>query len=141
MLTLATRPVHVFLQTGSEMYFNPNQCFSTAQFILNPKQECVLITNLMASDVQLNTDDLQAPLQFDHLSRFLMCYKIIVKEPGMALIVGEKTPLSLLLKTRCISAAPFCVTRYQWVKLNAMQNTKKKTSDEPPAQAAKKRCL
>ena len=134
-----TRAVHVFL-TESGDNFNSSQCFNNSQFILNPNQECLLITNLMAISVKLDTENMQAPLQFDHSSQLRLCYSISIKHPGMALIVGEKTPLSLLLKTGCVAAHPFCVTRDDWFKLFSQQDTypKKRTSDTVAPPAAKK---
>jgi hypothetical protein len=141
----AAAAVYVFLETGSRLNFNPNQCFNTAQFILNSNQECTLITNLMASNVLTHSNNPETPLVFDDpYNQVRMCYKIRVKHPGMAVTVGEKTPLTLLLNAGCLSATPFCVTRNEWFKLYSQQDifSKNKTSVDPPAHtAAKKRCF
>ena len=140
-----TRVVRVFLETGGDN-FNPNRCLSGTQFILNPNQQCVVITNMMAFSVKLNMEDLQAPLEFEPLSsQRRMCYNITIKQPGMALIVGEKTPLTLLLNSGCIFAEPFCATHDQWFELYSQQDLypQKRAASQPTVDspAAKKVCL
>jgi len=78
--------------------FDTTQCFSRKEFTVLPKQKCVLITNLEASSAKLNNningDD---PLSFDRSKKYKLCYSIKVIKPDMAVTVGEKTPLSLLI--------------------------------------------
>jgi hypothetical protein len=136
--------IHLFLEKGSEQSFNPTQCLSRKQFTVLPNQTCVLITNLEAPSVKINKND-EATLNFDQSNKFRLCYSIEVKQSGMALIVGEKTPLTLLLNSGCIKAAPYCVSTHKWFELYFQQcpsPEKRKTDDEksPASPAAKKNC-
>jgi hypothetical protein len=141
LMSPSTRSYHMFLATGSEDNLNPSLCLNYAQFTIYPQQQYILLANLMAPTVKVIADDVHAPLEFDHQNQLRMCYSITLKQPGMALIVGEKVPLTLLLKTGCINAAPFCLTRDQWFQLLARQNTypKKRTAETVDA-PSKKRC-
>lgn len=141
----SNRPVHVFLETGSENNFDLSQCSNYAQFTMNSSQGCVLITNLTALNMTLDINDLQTPLQFDMLNPLRLCYSIRVNQPGVALIVREKVPLTMLLNSGCISATPFCVTLDAWFKLFAEQdvcpgNKKRPHTMDSPSNAAKKKC-
>jgi hypothetical protein len=60
----------------------------------------------VAPRVKVNEDAL---LEFEQ-GGYRLCYKISMKKPGMALIVGEKTPLTLLLNSGCINADPFTLS-------------------------------
>ena len=135
--------IHLFIEKGSEQSFNPTRCLSRKQFTVLPNQMCVLITNLEAPSVKIKKND-EAPLNFDPSNKFRLCYSIEVKQPGMALIVGEKTPLTLLLNSGCIKASPCCVSTQKWFELYSQQQCpspeKRKTDDEksPESPAAKK---
>jgi len=102
--------------------FDTTQCFSRKEFTLLPKQKCVLITNLEASSAKLNNningDD---PLSFDRSKKYKLCYSIKVIKPDMAVTVGEKTPLSLLINSGCITAVQCCVPSQEWFELYFMQ--------------------
>jgi hypothetical protein len=139
-----TRSVHVFLEAGGPRdSLNPNQCLSCTQFILMPNQECLVITNMMASSVTLDLLDLQAPLQFVPQNSLRLCYRLVLKQPGMAMIVGEKTPLTLLINSGCVTVNSFCATPDQWFKLFDHQNLypKKRTAEPSGSTEAKKVCL
>jgi hypothetical protein len=88
---------------AAEGGFNPSQCLSRTLFTVRPNQKYVLVTNLVAPPVILNKD---APLEFDD-RKYRLCYRISMKEKGMALIVEEKTSLTLLLNSGCIIVEPF----------------------------------
>ncbi len=106
----------------SKQSFDTTQCFSRKEFTLLPKQKCVLITNLEASSAKLNNningDD---PLSFDRSKKYKLCYSIKVIKPDMAVTVGEKTPLSLLINSGCITAVQCCVPSQEWFELYFMQ--------------------
>lgn len=142
LMNPSTRSYHMFLTTGSaEENLDPNQCLNYDQFIIYPKQQYVILANLVAPTVKVMVDDMHAPLEFDHQNQLRMGYRITLKQPGMALIVGEKAPLSLLLKTGCISAAPFCLTRDQFFQLLARHDIyPKKRMAETVDAPSKKRC-
>jgi hypothetical protein len=126
--------IQMFIEKGSEQSFNPTQCLSSKQFTVNPNQTCVLITNLEAPSVKINKND-EAPLKFSQSNKFRLCYSIEVKQPGMALIVEEKTPLTLLLNSGCINAAPYCVSTHQWFELYYQQCPNKREIVEKPAES------
>jgi len=94
---------HGFL-VAEESDFNPSKCLSYSQFIVNPNKTYALTTNLRAPSVILNGD---ATFEFDDEKQYRLCYKITLKEKAMALVVGEETPLTLLLNSGCINAKPF----------------------------------
>jgi hypothetical protein len=89
---------------AEESDFNPSKCLSYRQFVVNPNKTYALITNLRAHPVILKEGD--APFEFDE-KQYRLCYKISMKEKGMALTVGERVSLTLLLNSGCINAKPF----------------------------------
>ena len=89
---------------AEESAFNPSKCLSYRQFVVNPNKTYALITNLRAHPVILKEGD--APFEFDE-KQYRLCYKISMKEKGMALTVGERVSLTLLLNSGCINAKPF----------------------------------
>ena len=95
---------HGFL-VAEESDFNPSKCLSYSQFIVNPNKTYALTTNLRAPSVILTKGD--ATFEFDDEKQYRLCYKITLKEKAMALVVGEETPLTLLLNSGCINAKPF----------------------------------
>jgi hypothetical protein len=104
-LTTTELPVHGFLVPGGD--FDPSRCLSYKEFTVNPNQKYLLFTSLVAPTVKVNGDD---SLEFEQ-GGYRLCYKISMKKPGTALIVGEKTPLTLLLSSGCINAASFTLYR------------------------------
>jgi hypothetical protein len=124
--------VHTFLKESG----GDGQCFNDTQFVLKSHQQWVLITNLTALSVKLDPENMQAPLQFDMTDPLRLCYNVSIKQPGIALIVGEKTSLTLLLKTGCIEAHPFCLPPSQWIKLIVAQQCPKKRTSAAAAAAA-----
>ena len=61
-----------------------------------------MFTNLVAPTVKVNGTD---PLEFEE-SEYRLCYRISMKQPDMAMNVGEKTPLTLLLNLGSLNVSP-----------------------------------
>jgi hypothetical protein len=66
-----------------------------------------MFTNLVAPTVKVNGTD---PLEFEE-SEYRLCYRISMKQPDMAMNVGEKTPLTLLLNLGSLNVSPAIVAR------------------------------
>jgi hypothetical protein len=107
--------IHGFANTESFVFgflvpaddFDPNRCLSFKKFTVKPNQKYVLFTNLVAPTVKVNGTD---PLEFEK-SEYRLCYRISMKQPDMAMHVGEKTPLTLLLNSDCLNVSPVILAR------------------------------
>ena len=66
-----------------------------------------MFTNLVAPTVKVNGTD---PLEFEE-SEYRLCYRISMKQPDMAMNVGEKTLLTLLLNLGSLNVSPAIVAR------------------------------
>jgi hypothetical protein len=94
-----------FLVPGDD--FDPSRCLSFKKFTVKPNRKYVLFTNLVAPTVKVNGTD---PLEFEE-SEYWLCYRISMKQPDMAMHVGEKTPLTLLLNSDSLNVSPVILAR------------------------------
>ena len=114
-ITPMKRQPSVLFNCGSE-HFDPEQCVCDKEFIVNPKEEHVLLIGNLAQIPTMTVGNGQQLRKKQQTGQFLG-FRIDLKQMDMTLTVGPKTPLSLLFNSGYFNIVPFSMTRDQYMFL------------------------
>ena len=117
MITPTKRQPRVLFMCMSE-HFDPEQCLSQEDFIVNPnEQHVLLLINSGKIPTMIPGQDEQRIWKKDRRPGKFLSYTLSLKQPDMTVTVGPMAPLSLLINSGYFNVVPFFMTRKQYTVL------------------------
>jgi hypothetical protein len=98
-------------------HFDPEQCFSTEEFTVNPNEEHVLLLMNHGKITCKTYLDTNRIWKNGRRHGKYLGFSISLKQPDMTLTVQEKTPLSLLMNSGYLNIVPFFMEGSQYILL------------------------
>lgn len=125
-------PVHRFTTQGGN-HFESTLCKSTVPFTMNHYFETLVITDLddIRGMAYKHKNGRMGPCS-THGYALQLCYSFRVKSKDITLSVGKDVSLALLLRSPCLEASTFLVTRDQMHQMIPSISQPPPPSTQPP---------